>query len=262
MQGNAAGGGAVPAGAQGASQPPTFLQKAGSAMLSIVKHVPTRAVLWSALGFVFGLVADAGYFALGLLTLDRGAILLAEPPIVFVPFFVPFAGAALFGVHGAHRGAARAALEIETKLGLVSYVVSRVLGFVEARFGRTLANLPLDQAESMLKGAVASYLGSGDVNEGSGISGWVLKRAKRSIVGKIELYLLAGYRAEATAAGPGGGVDVGRVGERVTHELSSRMGELVMSPINKQLAIFLVLFFALGIGWFHLVLFVLSLFAR
>lgn len=35
-----------------------------------------------------------------------------------------------------------------------------------------------------------------------------------------------------------------------------------MSPINKQLAIFLVLFFALGIGWFHLVLFVLSLFAR
>lgn len=240
----------------------SFLQKAGSAVVSIAKHVPTRAALWTVLGFFFGLVADAGYFALGLLTLDRASMVLAEPPVVFVPFLVPFLGAALFGVHGAHRGAARAALEIEAKLGLVSHVVNRVLSFVETRFGASLANLPLDRAEAALKDAVATYLGSGDLEDGGGLSGWVLRRAKRAITGKIELYLLSAYRAESSEAGAGGGVDMNRVRERVIRELSSRMGEFAMSPLNKQLAIFLVLFFGLGIGWFHLVLFVLSLFGR
>jgi len=238
---------------------PSFLQKAGSAMLTIVKHVPTRAVLWTVVGFFLGLVADVGCFVLTLLTLERGALILGEPPFVLIPIAIPFVSAAIFGLHGAHRGAARAALEIESKLGLVRYVVGRVLAFVESRFGSTIANLPLDQAEAALKDAVSRYLGSGDATEGSGLSGFVLRRAKRSITDKIETYLLSAYRAEATAIGAGGGVDIGRLGARVTLEMSTKMGELVMSPVNKQLALFLFLVLGLGIGWLHLGLFLLSL---
>lgn len=49
---------------------------------------------------------------------------------------------------------------------------------------------------------------------------------------------------------------------RVVNEMSTRMGDVVMSPLNKQLALFVVLFFTLGIGWFHIGLGILSLFTR
>jgi hypothetical protein len=237
----------------------SFLAKAGSALVSIAKHVPTRGALWAVIGFVFGIIASLGSLALGLLTLGRGAELMVMGPWAIVPIAIPFLGAALFAVHGVHRGAARAALEIETKLGLVSHVVSRVLGFVEERFGDRLSNLPLADLEAGLKQATARYLGSDDAHEGAGITGYVLRRAKRSITTRIDTYLLAAYRAEATASG-GGGVDMQKVRARVVHEMSTRMGELVMSPLNKQLALFVVLFFTLGIGWFHIALGILSLF--
>src|SRR4051794_18032769 len=106
-------------------QSPTFLGIAGSVLVSVVKHVPTRGVLWSVIGFFVGCIAVGLSFVIGLFVLDRGAMLLGY--LAAIPIAIPFLGGALFFVHGLHRGAARAALELERKFGLVRYVVDRVM---------------------------------------------------------------------------------------------------------------------------------------
>jgi hypothetical protein len=239
---------------------PTFLSAVGSVLLSVVKHVPTRGALWGVIGFFVGLVAVTISMVIGVLVLDRASMLLGY--LVAIPIAIPFLGAALFFVHGLHRGAARAALELERKFGLVRYVVDRVIGLLARHVGGPVSNLPLAEVERRLKAAVDEYLGSDDMREGSGLGGWILRRAKRSIVRRIDRYLLAAYRAEERPDGSGGGVSLEKVGARVSHEMSTRLGEIVMSPLNKQLAVFMILYVALGVGWWALLFGVMSLFTR
>jgi hypothetical protein len=238
----------------------SFLAGAGQVLFAIVKHVPTRGVLWGALGLVIGLLADAASFILGLLVLDRGAMILGYGAIVFV--LVPLAGVAIFFVHGLHRGAARAALEIERKLGLVRWVVDRVLAFVDARVGGALHDMPIADFERRLGEATKKYLGSADAREGNGITGFVLRRAKRRIAKRIAKYTLAAYRAEATSGGGGGGISLAKISDRVGAEMSTRLSEIVMSPLNKTLAILLAVYLVVGIGWWAIILGVLDLLMR
>lgn len=231
----------------------SFLAKAGGVVLSIAKHVPIRGVSWGFFGLFLGIVSVIGSFVLGLLTLERGATIMAEAHIVAIPIVLPFLAGGLLSFHGLHRGAARAAIEIEQKLGLVGYLVDRILGTIQQRYGTALANLPLADLESASKEAVTRYLGSSEMNEGTGITGWVLKRAKKSALEKIDTYLLAAFRAEATASG-GGGVDMNKVSARVRSEVSAQLSGALMSAMNKQLALFSLLVVVIGVGWFHLIL--------
>jgi hypothetical protein len=238
----------------------SFLSVAGSVLISVVKHVPTRGVLWAVIGFFVGCVAVALSLVLGVLILDRGAMLLGY--VLAIPAAIPFLGGALFFMHGLHRGAARAALELERKFGLVQYVVDRVMALLARHVGGFVSNLPLAEVERRLKAAVDEYLGSDDMREGSGLGGWILRRAKRSIAKRIDRYLLAAYRAEERPDGSGGGVSLEKVGARVSSEMSARLGEIVMSPLNKQLAVFMILYIALGVGWWRLLFGALSLLGR
>lgn len=232
-----------------AAQPSSFLTKAGTVVGAVIKHVPGRGLLWGAIGFAVGLAAVGLSFVIGLLVLDRGAMLLGY--FVIIPIVIPFLGAALFATHGLHRGAARAALELESRFGLVRYVVERVMGLLIKHLGGPLSNLPLQRIEEALKASIYQYSTSPDMNEGSGLAAWVVRRGKLAITRRIETYLLAAYRAEQRPDGSGGGVSLERVGERVSHEMSTRLGEIVMSPLNKQLAIFMTAYVLIAGGWWY-----------
>src|SRR5262245_7184803 len=117
---------------------PGFLSRAGDVANSIVKNVPTRGVVWGVIGFLVGVGGAGLSFVIGLLVLERGALLLGY--LLAIPCAIPFLGAALFFLHGLHRGAARAALELEKKFGLVRYVVDRVTGLLEKSVGNVVKN--------------------------------------------------------------------------------------------------------------------------
>lgn len=240
---------AAPPEASEKSRLPTFLSHAGAVAKSVVKHVPTRGLLWGFIAFVLGWIWMGLSVAIFLATggkLDGWYI-----PTLFI---VPILGTALFTVHGLHRGAARAALEIEQRFGLVKWIVTRVMTFLEERVGGRVSNLPLAKFEFAVKGATQRYLGSDEMNEGRGVLGWVLRRAKRSIADRVEKYTLAEYRAEIRKSGEGGGVSLEKVSARVMSELSEKLADTVMSPLNTQLAIFMVAYAVIGIGWLPLVL--------
>jgi hypothetical protein len=239
---------------------PSFLAMAGTVLGSIIKHVPTRGVLWAVLGFVLGLICIAASLVLGVLVLDRGALLLGYA--LAIPGVLLLAGTALFAMHGVHRGAARAALELERKFGLVRYVVDRVFTLLAPRVGGFVTNLPLAKAEVALKEVLDEYIGSDDMLEGQGLSAWIVRRGKRQIVSKIDVYVLAAYRAEERPDGSGGGVSLEKVAARASAEMSSRLGDLVMSPLNKQLALFTLLVVILDVGWWWILLQILSLLGK
>ncbi len=219
----------------------------GTVATTVVKHVPTRAVWWGLIGFVVGALGVALSFGIGLLVMDRGALILGY--LIVIPLLIPVLGAALFGVHGLHRGAARAVLELDRKFGLVSYLVDRVLSRLEQHVGPGVSNLPLQRWESALKDTVASYLGSAEESEGSGVMAYVLRRARRALLPRIEGYLLTAYRAEQQADGSGGGVSLAKVRESALRAVSQRLTQIVMSPLNKQLAVFMTLYVLVAVGW-------------
>ena len=213
----------------------------------MVKHVPTRAVWWAFIGFVVGAVCVALSFAIGLLVMDRGALILGY--LVVIPLLIPVLGAVLFGMHGLHRGAARAVIELDRKFGLVAHLVDQVISRLERHLGSGLGNLPLQRLEEALKQRVTTHLGSEAEDEGTGVLGYVLRRARRSLVPRIEGYLLSAYREEQRADGSGGGVSLVKVRERTLQNVSQRLAEIVMSPLNKQLAVFMTLYVLVAAGW-------------
>jgi len=227
--------------------PTSFLAKAGAVALTAVKHVPTRMVLWGLIGLVVGVIGVVLSYILGVAFMGRGAMILGY--LATIPAAIPLLGAVVFGLHGLHRGAARAALALERQFGLVSHVVGRVMALVEERFGARLANLPLQQLEQALKEIVAQYLISKEDDEGRGMAAYVVRRARGVIVARIETYLLADYRELHAQDGSGGGVSVSKLRDRLSEGLSSRLAGLVMSPLNKQLAIFMTLYVLLAAGW-------------
>ena len=238
----------------------SFLSKVGTVATTIVKHVPTRGLLWGVIGFVVGLACVVVSFAVGVSVMGRGALLFGY--LLAIPFAIPPLGFALFGMHGLHRGVARAILALDQKFGLVSHLVDRVLARLEQAVGPSLSNLPLQRLELSLKDAVSKYLASSTEDEGTGVLGYVLRRARKALVPRIESYLLTAYRAEQQADGTGGGVSLQKVRERTQLAISERLTEIVMSPLNKQLAIFMTLYVVLAAGWWYWLLLLVRAFAR
>ena len=239
----------------------SFLSKAGTVAFTVVKHIPTRGALWGGIGFVVGTLCVLASFSIGMLVMDRGALVLGY--LVGIPLAIPPLGFFLFGLHGLHRGAARAILELDRKFALVSHLVDRVLSRVERHVGTGLSNLPLQRLEVALKETVESLLGTDEEDQGStGVLAYVLRRARRKLVPRIEAYLLAAYRAELQADGSGGGVSVEKVRERTQLAVSERLTEIVMSPLNKQLALFMTLYVLLAGGWWFWLFFLVAFFAK
>jgi hypothetical protein len=229
----------------------------GTVVVAIVKHVPTRGVLWAVLAFVIGWILVGLSIGIMALQLGRGLMILE---ILFpIPLAIPFLGAALFAVHGLQRGAARAALDLERRFGLVRYVVDRVMERLAPRVGGVLENLPVAEFDEHLHQALDDYFGSEDMNEGRGVVGWVLRRAKRTILDRLEPFLLAAYREELRVDGTGGGISLTKLGERAAKELSAKLAGLVMSPLRTQLLFLSLLYVAVGVGWFHILSGLLSL---
>jgi hypothetical protein len=222
----------------------SFLDHAGAVAVTIVKHVPARGMLWGGGGFVIGAICVLLSYGAGVLVVGRGALLLGY--LAAIPIAIPFLGAALFFVHGLHRGAARAALELERRFSLVRYVVSRALETLERAVGGPISNLPLQRVEDELSGAVDALAKK---TEGTGLAAWVVTRAKRAVMPRLRSYLLTAYRAELQADGSGGGVALAKVAARVEGELAANLGELVMSPLDKQLVFLACAYVAVAAGW-------------
>lgn len=222
---------------------------AGNAAMIVVRHVPLRAVLWGLAGFGAGLLAILLSALLAWFTLGSARPLFDGPRIA-VPLLLPLVGAALFFVHGLHRGVAQAALALEAQWGLVAQIVDRVIGLIGQQLGTRLHNLPLAQAEAAVKQGVQRFLGD-EASPAGGLRGWVVAKVRGLVTAKVETCLLAAYRAEQSEQG-GGGVDLAKVRDRTVAEVSGHLAELVLGPLSSQLIVLLVLFFGLGIGWFHL----------
>ena len=240
--------------------PQSFLSKVGTVATTVVKHVPTRGLLWGVIGFVVGAVAVALSFGVGLLVMDRGALILGY--LVVIPLALPPLGFVLFGMHGLHRGAARAMLELDRKFGLVAYLIDRVLSRLQQHVGTGLSNLPLQRLEQALKETVSSYLGSSEEDDGRGMLGYVVRRARKALVPRIEAYLLSAYREEQRADGSGGGVSIEKVRARALQATSERLSEIVMSPLNKQLAVFMTLYVLLAGGWWFWIFLIGAAFSK
>lgn len=234
-----------------ASLASTVLGGAGNAVLAVARHVPTRGMLWAMLGTLGGALAVALSLLLGALTLEGGAAGMLRGARMIVPLLLPVIGFIAFGLHGIHRGVAHAALAIEAQWGLVAQLVDRTLALIDQHLGARLAELPLAQAERALKDLVRRGLGDDELPRG-GLVRWTIAKARRLLVDKVETFLLSAYRAEATAQRAGGGVDLGKVRERVIGELGAHLRESLLGPLNGQLVLLLVLFFGFGIGWYHL----------
>lgn len=174
-----------------------------------------------------------------------------------MPLLLPLLGAALFFVHGLHRGVAQAALALEAQWGLVAQIVDRVIGVIGQHLGARLHNLPLAQAEAAIKQGVQGFLGS-EASPPGGLRGWVVTKVRSLVTAKVETCLLAAYRAEQGEQG-GGGVDLAKVRDRCVAEVSGHLAELVLGPLGSQLGVLLLVFFGLGIGWFHLGLGIVAL---
>ena len=214
---------------------------------TVVKHVPTRALCWGLIGFGVGAGCVVVSFGLGLWVLGRGALIFGY--LVLIPLLIPVLGALLFGLHGLHRGAARAVIELDQKFGLAAYLVDRLLSPLEARLGNSLGNLPLQDIEMALKAQVSALLGSDVEDEGTGMLAYVLRRARRALVPRIEVYLLAAYREEQRPGGSGGGVSLAQVRARTLQNISGRLAELLLAPLNRQLRLFMTLYVLLAGGW-------------
>lgn len=232
----------------------SLLGGAGSAALAVVRHVPVRALLWAVLGMLGGALAVAASLLLGVLTLDGGAASMLRGARFLVPLLLPVIGFIAFGLHGANRGVAHAALALEAQWGLVAQLVGRAIALIDQHLGTRLANLPLAQAESALKGVIRTSLGSEETAQRrGGLTGWVLRQARALLTAKVEACLLSAYRAEyKTDAAGGGGIDLAKVRDRAVEQLTGHLREFLLGPLNGQLMLLLVLFFGLGIGWYHL----------
>lgn len=228
----------------------SFLDHAGSVAGSIIRHVPTRGALWGFIGFVVGAVCLTLSYVLGprIFGSSVGRDTTVGGVLVYLALLLPILGAAFFTVHGLHRGAARAILDLERKSGLVAWAVDRVLALLTDKLGGPISNLPLQQLEAKLKEVLDRWI---KTSEGEGVGAWVVNRAKRALTDKIESTLLSAYRAEQTADGKGGGVSMDKVRARVQSELSEGLADLVMGPLNQQLAIFMTAYVLLAAGWWY-----------
>lgn len=227
----------------------TLLSGSSSAALTVVRHVPGRALVWGALGFAAGLAAIVLEVLLVWLLFGSAGVLFSGWRLA-VTALLPVAGAVLFFLHGSNRGVAHAVLALEAQWGLVRQVVDRVFALLQPQFGERLGNLPLAQAEAALKQGIQRFLGSEPAG-GRGMGAWLLGKVRGLVTAKVEACLLAAYRAELTGSG-GGGVDLAKLRERTVEELSGHLAERVLEPLNAQLILLLALFFAVGLGWYPL----------
>ncbi|UXI68051.1 hypothetical protein [Tahibacter amnicola] len=229
---------------------PTMLSHAGGALFSVVRHVVVRCVFWGLVGAGTALLAWLVSLLIGALVLESGVRPLLSGGWLLVPFVLMAVAGVAFAVHGFARGLARAALDLEQRVGVVNRVVDAIAGLLESRIGGRLTDLPLARWESNLKDVSRQYLAT-DASA-RGLSAWVWRRVERRVVSMIDTGLLSAYRAEVSATG-GGGVEIGKVAGRVKEELSGALGERLMAPLNFQRLLLFAATFLVGIGWFGLV---------
>jgi hypothetical protein len=239
-------------------KPPSFFSRLGSAAAALAKHIVWRSFLWGTIGFVVGALGVCLSFVIGIYVMGRGSEILVF--MIAIPVAIPFLGAAFFFTHGLQRGVARAALAWEKQFGLVPYVVGRVMTLLEAKVGSALKNVSVSEFESRLKEAVREYIKFDDIGEGKGFSAWIIRKVKGLIVKRLQSYLLIAYRAEEKAGGSENGFSLEALGERAKNQLSERLGKIVMSPLNKQLFIFMTLYLVIALGWWYWIFLLLRLF--
>jgi hypothetical protein len=100
---------------------------------------------------------------------------------------------------------------------------------------RVAENLPLDQAEELLKGTVTNVLKAPD--EGGGASGLVRRKLLETLVRKIEVVTLAEFRSEDQS---GSGVNLILVRDRLGQEIDDRLLGLVRAASKKTTLLFAV----------------------
>ncbi|MBL8300125.1 MAG: hypothetical protein JNN30_17440 [Rhodanobacteraceae bacterium] len=241
----------------------SLLGGAGNAALTVARHVPLRAVLWALGGLLLGVLTVAASLWLssatlsGAASLDGAAAAMLHASRFAVWLLIPLVGLVAFGAHGFQRGIAHAALALEARWNLVARTVDATIARLDQQIGARLADLPLAQAEQALKDLIHRVLGE-DTGGRRGIMGWVLRVLRTTIVSKVETCLLSAYRAELTAKG-GGGIDLAKLGARAVEEVGGHLRDSLFRPLNLQLAVLLLLYVVLGVGWFHLALAILAL---
>jgi hypothetical protein len=100
---------------------------------------------------------------------------------------------------------------------------------------RVAENIPLDEAEDLLKGTVKNVLKA--PTDGGGASGFVRRKLLTTLVRKIELVTLAEFRSEDQS---GSGVDLILVRDSLGQEIDDRLLGLVRAASKKTTLLFAV----------------------
>jgi hypothetical protein len=217
--------------------------------------ITLRMLSWGVTGFVFALITWNSQYWTNFMMIEAIPIHPLVYQLTFLALYL-IVGMIVLGYVGVWRGIGRTVLYAGVKKGFVLYLVDAILdkftGVLRKsnRIDRVmndtqlnLENLPLQVWEDNLKLAVTQYLKKDDPS----LSG--IKRFQRRIAGtikrllcrRIEFFLLAIVRQEATNSG-GGGISIQRVREVALRKIEGFFRDWIVGLMNKQLMIgFLIL---------------------
>ncbi len=96
----------------------------------------------------------------------------------------------------------------------------------------TVEDVPLARAEGYLRSAIDSLLGEG--LPGGGLKGWLLRRVRAVVLGKVGTVMLSSFRKEAKeGGGAGGGIDIRKVAGAVATRIDDLAVDLVKGQVRK-----------------------------
>lgn len=203
-----------------------FEQEGIQALGSGTARVVTSTFLWAALMFFFGAVCWTALYTTGLL--DADSPFWSILAWILLPTYM-VAGAVVGAFMGTWRGIGLAMLLVGVEKGMVIYLLERTLnkiaelirksdraGAAADKAQEMAENLPLQTWEEKLKQAVDHQLGTDDASTSTskgkkGPTYRLMKKIRKTLYRRIELYLLAIVRQETDAQGRGGGVSVAKV---------------------------------------------------
>jgi|GEM_PF-2070726 len=205
----------------------------------------SRVAVWAFVGFGLASVLLGVQLASGALDFEHDQRVWIVVAIALVELVV---GIAAFAFAGHNRALGRIVIYVLVKKGIATYAAGRILqltvdavkktntGAKVADAGQSFVeNLPLQQAEDALKNAVGRFTRDGELEEGTqpGLGRRILRKVNAVLCARIETYLLAVFRKEATASG-GGGISLAKVRDRALEPIDDVLTDVVEGAMRKQ----------------------------
>lgn len=229
---------------------PAWLEKLGTAAIAVLSAATRRAIVWSVLGLMFGLVVDLGGYGVAR-RVAHGSMPIATTWVIVASVAIPALAAALFALYGAQLGAVQAGLEAEREVGLLGSAARSGLVVVESRFGASFRGASRDAVDDAIEEGSLHLLGRAPATW-KGLWGFVARQTYRALARRFEVALIAAHLEVSVEAGESGDVTVTRIAERGRDLLARSLGDLANLVLGVELVALVVGLLLVGLGWYPL----------